>query len=124
MDSVPLVTSATVVKGDALVDDGNGLLQRATSSSSFIPYVAWEAVTTAAAGAFIEAHHTFGVEFEADTNAAPAATDRYTMADLTDHDTLDESTSSVDVFLIHAIVGATSDNKVRGRFMGSESTTS
>lgn len=125
MEKVPLVTSTTCVKGDALVDGGAGLLQRATSSSTHIPYVAMEAATTSAAGTEILAIPTANrTRFIADTAASPVATDRYTLADLTDHDTLNESTSSVDVFFIEKIVGAASDKKVSGYFAGPESTVS
>ena len=54
------------------------------------------------------------VLFEADTNAAPVqATDVWVVADLTDHDTLNESASSNDVFFIEKIVWATTDKKVQ-----------
>lgn len=115
---VKLVSSATVAKGDSLVDDGNGYYQRATSSATVVPYIALEAKTAGAAeNPFIMVLETRGVRFVADTNATPVQTDVGTTADLTDHDTLNESSSTNDVFFIEEIKGAASDKKVYGYFI-------
>ena len=55
--------------------------------------------------------------FEADTNATVVQTDVFTKADLTDHDTLNESASSNDVFFIERLVSPGSDKKVEGFFV-------
>ena len=116
--TVKQVASTTIAKFDALDEDGNGFYQRATSASTGVNYVAMEAsVTTAGQNPEILVLPTRGVQFEADTNADPVQTDVGTQADLTDHDTLNESASTTNVFFIEEIVGATTDKKVRGYFV-------
>lgn len=123
LTTIPVETSATIAKGDALDDsDDDGLFARATSSSDFVPYVAMEAVTSAAAGAKILAIRTNNVQFEADTANNTAATDRNLTADLTDHDTLNNGASTNDVFYIEELVGAAADKKVKGYFVHSKAT--
>lgn len=117
MTKVKQVASTTVAKGDALAEDSNGHYQRATSSATEVHYVAMEGNTSdSGENPEILVVNTRGVQFEADTNADPVQTDVGTTADLTDHDTLDESTSSNDVFFIESIKGAASDRKVLGYF--------
>ena len=117
---IELVTSAAVAKHDVLADDGNGLFQRATSSSTKGHYVALEAVTSASALQKIMAYPAAmsDIRFEADTQAAVSQTDVGTNADLTDHDTLNENASSNDVFYIESIIGAAgTSQKVYGYFL-------
>ncbi len=118
LDQIKMAASATVAKYDA-VDYASGYLQRATSSSTECRYVAMEdRVTGSGENTELLVLKTDGVEFEADTAADPVvATDVGVKADLTDHDTLNESASSNDVFLITKVVGATTDRKVRGYFV-------
>lgn len=116
--NVKQVASTTITKGDALAEDGNGFYQRATNAATLVRYVAMEgSVAGAGENPEILVMPTHGVQFEADTNADPVQTDVGTTADLTDHDTLNESASSNDVFFIEEIVGAASDKKVRGYFL-------
>lgn len=124
LSKVDQVASTTVAKYDALAEDGNGLYQRATSSTAFVPYVAMESQTTTAAGGKLLVVATEGVEFIADCATTPVATDVGTFADLTDHDTLNESSSSVDAFYIRAIRGAAANKEVYGRFTQFEGTLS
>lgn len=112
-----MVASQTVAQHDALAEDGNGLYQRATSAASLVRFVAVEDRTDSGSNDFLLVCTTAGVRFVADTNAAPAQTDVGTTADLTDHDTLNESASSNDVFFIEEILGATTDQKVLGYFV-------
>lgn len=112
-----IAASTTIAKGDCIIDDGNGLLVRATSSATEVNYVALEAKVSTTDTPFVLCLSTRGgIRFEADTNANPVQTDVFTKADLTDHDTLNESTSSSDVFFIEKIVGAAADKKVAGYF--------
>lgn len=113
------VAATTWNKYDAMAYS-SGVLTRATAGQGTdVTHVALETVSSAATAndryLFLRVQ---GVVFEADTNADPvASTDPGTYADLTDHDTLDESTSSDDLFFIEDIVGATTDKKVRGWFV-------
>ena len=112
-----MATSATVSKYDAL-DFSSGYVQRATSGTTEVRYIALEGNTTTTANDEILCLEVSGVKFEADTNADPViATDVGVKADLTDHDTLNESASSNDVFFIEKVVGATTWKKVQGFFV-------
>ena len=118
--TLPMAASATIAKYD-VVEFSSWYLQRCTSSSAqWRKYVALEWKTTAAGEnpeiLVLPTHPT--MRFEADTNAAPVqATDVWVEADLTDHDTLNESASSNDVFFIEKIVWATTDKKVQWYFL-------
>src|SRR3972149_2875302 len=81
---VATAATVTVTKGNAMVDDGNGYLTNASSSTAVdVPFVAMETVTTgSAAGDFVLCIRTRNVIFEADTDANPAQTDVGTYADL------------------------------------------
>lgn len=113
---VQLSSGEVVAKGDCLIDAGNGYYQRAGSSTNLVRYVALEGKTSIGSTE-INVVHTLGVLFIADTNADPARTDVGTTADLTDYDTLNQSSSTSDVFFIEAIEGAVTDRKVRGYFL-------
>lgn len=118
LDTLLTASSTTIAKGDALKFT-SGYVERATSSNSEILCVAMEDKVTAGG-----AHESIlvlwtnrGAEFEADTAGNPAQTTVGTKIDLTDHDTANEAASSNDVFFVKALVGATTDNKVRGYFV-------
>lgn len=111
------VSSSTITKFD-LLDWASGYLQRATSSSSEIRLMAMQDIVTGAA-----AHEDIvclvldGVECEVDTTHNTAVTQRGTYVDLTDHATIDNDTSSTDVFYVTEMVGAAADKKLRGYFV-------
>lgn len=114
---VQAATTQTIVKGDTLVDNGSGYLAvGASSTAAPVEYVAMQTVTTTANGEQVLAIRTKGVIFEADTDAAPAQTDIGTFADLASKSTVNPDASTNDLFYIEAIVGATTDKKVRGWF--------
>jgi len=110
--------NATIAKFDALAYSG-GYLQRATNATTEVRFMAMEGITASSSiYQDILVLNLDGVECEADTNTDPViATDIGKCADLTDHDTIDESTNINKVFFITQIVGATTDKKVRGYFV-------
>lgn len=114
---VRMSASVTVAKYDALVVT-SGFVLRATSSATECRYVAMEAKVDDGTNEYLKVVRTMGVEFIADTNADPVvATDLGIYADLTDHDTLNESASSNNVFFVEDTVGALTDKQVRGFFV-------
>ncbi len=114
------VAAQTFTKGDALIDNGSGFLSRAVAGTAIdIKYVAMETITTAATqGDYLLCIRTPGVIFEADTDANPARTDVGTEADLASASTINPDASANDLFFIEDIVGAVTNNKVRGWFLG------
>lgn len=115
---VGVATGVTVVKGNAMVDNGSGYLTNASAGGNVdVRYVAMESVTTTADGQLVTMIETGGVEFEADTDAAVAQTDVGTEADLAAAGQVDPDASTDDVFYIERIVGAAgTSTKVRGYF--------
>lgn len=111
------VSSTTIAKGDAL-DFASGYVQRATSASTNIEYVALEDVVTAG-GAHEEilCVKTKGTDFEGDTAGSTSQALAGTFIDLTDHDTLNQAASTTNVFFVESIVGAAANNKVIGHFV-------
>jgi len=119
---LPITASSTVAKYDALVCT-SGYYLRATSAATEVRYIALEDITTwAGENTEILCLPVERIRFEADTNADPVqTTDVWIYADLTDHDTLNESASTTNVFYIEKIVGATTDKKVQWYFTVSTS---
>ena len=117
LDTLLTASSTTITKGDAL-EFSSGYVQRATSSTAEIKLVAMEDKVTAGG-----AHENLlvlwveGVEFEADTAGNPSQASVGTKIDLTDHDTANQAAGSTDVFFVKGVVGAVTDNKVRGHFV-------
>lgn len=110
--------SQTIVKGDALVDDGNGLLIPASAGGNVdIRYVAAESVTTTSSGQLVLCWSTDAVTFLADCDAAWAQTDVLTEADLAAAGQVDPNASTDDVFFIERGVGlAGTGTQVIGHF--------
>lgn len=118
---LPMATSATVAKYDALVYS-SWYVQRATSAATEVRYIALEDNTSTTANDLILCLPVDGIRFEADTNATLVqATDVWIYADLTDHDTLNESASTTNVFFVESVVWALTDKKVTWYFTVSTS---
>jgi hypothetical protein len=118
---VKMPAKATIAfqKGDAVVDDGNGYLTLAASSTAVdVKFVAWENKTIGASdGELLLCYRVVGgVQIEADTDANPAQTDVHTFADLASDATLNPDASTNDLFYIEYIKGALADKKVVGHF--------
>lgn len=119
LDRIGCATGQTIVKGDALVDNGNGYLVPATSSTAVdIEYIAWETVTTTADGQLVQVYRVAGgVQILADTDNAPAQTDVHTLADLASVNTINPDASTNDLFYIEKIDGAVANKRVIGHFI-------
>lgn len=115
---VAAANSTTFVKGDAVVDNGSGLLTTASAGGNVdIRYICMESVTTTSSGQFILCCSTDGVTFLADTDAAWAQTDVGTEADLAAAGQVDPDASTDDVFYIErGIGGAAVGTQVWGHF--------
>jgi len=107
------VSSTTITKFD-LLEWASGYLQRTTSTGSNILFMSMEDLTTeAAAHEDILVLNLDNVECEGDTNSTAAVTHRGTFIDLTDHDTLNEASSSTDAFYVSEFI---TTSKLRGYF--------
>ena len=112
------VTSSTITKFDAL-EWAAGYLQRADNGTTEVRFLALEAIATGGASAHedIQVLYVDGVEFEVDTNASTAVSDRGVYHDLTNHTTIDAADSTDKVFYGTEMIGASGDNKLRGYFV-------
>ena len=110
--------STTFTKGDAVVDNGSGLITIASAGGNVdIHYVCLETVTTTSSGQKVLCLETDGVTFEADCDAVWSTTDVGTEADLAAAGQVDPDASTDDVFYIERGVGtAESGTKVIGHF--------
>ena len=102
---LPAANSVTITKGNALVDDGNGLLTNAASSTAVdIKFIAAETVTTTSSGQLVLVYKVDeSVRILADVDAAAAQTDVHTYADLASVSTINPDASSNDLFYIESI---------------------
>ena len=118
MDTVLQTASAnTVAKGDAL-EFNSGYADRADSSTAEIHAVAMQDQTTAGTALDLEIMWVqVGVECICDTAGSTSQALVGTYLDLTDHDTVNQAASNVNVFFVRGLVGATTDKQVRGIFV-------
>lgn len=116
--AIPAANSQTIVKGDALADNGSGLLAVATSATAVdVHYVAMQTVTTTASGQRVLCIETHNILFDADTDAVWSIVDQGTYADLASVSTVNPDASTNDIFYILKGVGtAETDTKVLGYF--------
>ena len=107
------VSSTTITKFD-IIEWSSGYLQRTTSAGANLQFMAMEDVTTASgAHEDILVLNLVDVECEGDTNSTAAVTHRGTLIDVTDHDTLNEASSTYYPFYVTEFV---STSKLRGYF--------
>ena len=120
---MPCVTSITITKGDALVDNGSGYLTSAEAGTAVeVRYVAAETVTTTFTGQQVSCYSTLSdtaIRFIADTDANPAQTDVGTEADLATVSTVNPDASTHDIFFIESVVLPLTKKKVKGYFISS-----
>ena len=116
--TIPTADSQTIVKGDALADNGSGFLAVATSATAVdVHYVAMQSVTTTVAGQLVLCIETENVLFDADTDLVWSIVDQGTYADLATVSTINPDASTNDLFYILKGVGvAETDKKVLGYF--------
>lgn len=120
-ESVPIL-SITVVAGDLLMYDyENEVCILATSSVTpeRIAGVAVEAATTAATSILVQKIEE-GDEYIVDTTSNTVVTDNLHRFSLTDENAVANGADQTDdtgIFMQLAMVGATGDKKVRGKFM-------
>jgi len=108
ISSLPAANSTTFTKGDAVVDNGSGLLTTGSAGGGVdVRYVAAQTVTTTVSGQEILVYSTDGVTFLADVDTTWATTDVGTEADLAAAGQVDPDASSDDIFYIEKGVGAT-----------------
>jgi len=116
--SIKAADAVTFVKGNACIDDGNGLLTNASAGGGVdIHWVVQESVLTTSSGQEVLCVRTDGVTFLADTDAAWAQTDILTQCDLGAAGSLDPNASDDDIFYIEEGVGvAGTSTQVIGHF--------
>jgi len=113
--SMLMNTSVTVTKGDALAFT-SGYVRRAINTDTKIKYVALEGKTDDGTNEGLLCVRTDGVEFLATTDSTPAQSQVGSVADLVDHNTVDENAASTDyVFEITEVVDTT-NNIIKGYF--------
>lgn len=114
-----MAASITITKGDALTDNGSGLLTNASPEwMTEVFYIAAETKTTGSGETpTIACYDAFETIYESDTDENPAQTDVFTKADLAADGTVNPNASTNDTFLITWIVGAVTNKKVTGRFV-------
>jgi hypothetical protein len=111
--SLPCAITQTIVKGDALADNGAGLLAVATSATAVdVHYIAMQTVTTTVSGQLVLCLETENVLFEADTNAAWLQPQVGTYVDLASVSTLDSTATTNQLFYILKGVGVAGTDKV------------
>ncbi len=113
--------SKTISKGDPLEIHTDGYAQRADENTAPVRWVALEAVSDTTEGDEILALPVMGVEFEAEC-ATDTAQEQIDLVFALDSNRKVENTKSGsytegDVFVVTSLVGATTDEKVRGYFL-------
>lgn len=114
-------TTQTIVKGNAMHDNGSGYLALAAADDGLeVTHVAMQTVTTTANGERVLCLRVDGVQFEADCEEVVSLTDIGTYVDLASKATLDPDSGTDQLFWIERIVGgvgaADTSTKVIGQF--------
>jgi len=121
-----VTAGVAIAEGDVLAYNGN-VLERATSSTTIhdIAGVALETITTTDT-LILFAQFMPGQQYEVDTANNTATTQRYEGMILTDHDTINNTDTTVTgptaVFKAFGLIGAVGDKKLIGEFQRSAST--
>lgn len=112
-------SSATYSVGQALAISSGYYATAAAGQNTDVTHVCMEAGTVTTNGTMLKAIRVKGVVFVADCDADPVrATEVGTFCDLASATQLDTDASTDDLFYIEDIVGAATDRKVRGWFVG------
>lgn len=99
-------SSASYTVGQALKISSGYYIAATVGQNTDIEAICMEAGTVTTSGTLLNCMPTRGVKFLALCNTTPVQTDVGTYADLTDANTLDESTSTDDLFYIEDIKDA------------------
>lgn len=99
-------SSQAYLVGQALKISSGYYIPATVGQNTDVEAVCLEAGTVTTDGTLLECVPTRGVKFVADCNTVPVQTDVGTYADLTDGVTLDESTSTDDLFYIEDLYGS------------------
>lgn len=106
--SIPAANATTFVKGNAVVDNGSGLLTNASATTAVdVHYVAMESKLTTASGELLLCLETENVLFDADCDAAWATANQGAYADLGAAGNVNPDASTYDIFYILKGVGVT-----------------
>jgi hypothetical protein len=108
-------SSASYTVGQALKISSGYYVAATVGQNTDVEAVCMEAGTVSTSGTLLLCLPTRGVKFVALCNTTPVQDDVGTYCDLTDSNTLDESTSADDLFYIEDIY-STTDKKVLGYF--------
>ena len=101
---LPAADAITFVKGNALADDGNGLLTNAAGDQNAdVKFIAADSLLTTSSGQLINVIPVEGLRILADCEDAPAQTDVGTHCDLAAAGTLDPNSTTDDLFFIESI---------------------
>ena len=120
-----MAASTTILKGDAVACDSNGLLIPATSSTAarFVGVMASESTTTPSATytKVLVIEDPLAV-YEADTADNTNQNQVGLSYDLSNAYTVNQSATSYKIFKVLEVVGAVADKKVRGVFVKNAAT--
>lgn len=108
-------SSASYTVGQALKISSGYYIAATVGQNTDVEAVCMQAGTVTTSGTLLRCITTRGVKFVADCNTTPVQDDVGTYADLTDSNTLDESTSTDDLFYIEKLYDA-ANKKVLGYF--------
>ena len=117
---VPAKASIAFVKGDALLDDGAGFFDKATSGSNIdVYYVADETITSASTdgATLLNVIPVAGVRFEVDMSNTPTQTQAGLDVDLSAAGTVDSSAVTDQLFHVEQFVLPLSSKKAIGFFV-------
>lgn len=117
--SLPAASSQTFHKGDAVKNSSGYIVPAASGDNTDVEFVCLENITTGGSnGDLVRCVKTRGVEFIVDTSNTPTQAQMQTQVDLSAAGTIDTSATTDQVFFAAKLVGAASNKKVLGWFVG------